>query len=333
MPASRPAACGRPPRSGSPTVTWTPLWDDKDFVTQAAGAIEIDPTNSNVLYVGTGDWAAADQFSEGIMKTADGGAHLDAARRQRLHPLLADPAGRRQPLGEPEHPGHQGRSQEFRTGSWSAPATTSTSRTTPAPPGRSAASATTTPTPRRAIRRPTPSTASAASISTPAAPTPSAYVAVGYHVEHQQRQQRRLPLHHAGERLPGLAVRLHPPVRRLPGGHRQRHQRRQHSPAASSWRRGTGAGRQADPLRPGRRGRQHHGRGHLRAASGRRLHHLDQALGQHLDAYRTARSGAARHRAGLVRPVHRASIRATTRTFTSATSTPSRPRSIRPTRR
>lgn len=66
---------------GSATVTWTPLWDDKDFVTQAAGAIEFDPNNSNVLYVGTGDWAANDQFSEGIMKTADGGTtwtHLAA---------------------------------------------------------------------------------------------------------------------------------------------------------------------------------------------------------------------------------------------------------------
>lgn len=58
---------------GLPVVTWTPLWDDKDFVTQAAGAIEIDPTNSNVLYVGTGDWAAADQFGAGIMKSTDGG--------------------------------------------------------------------------------------------------------------------------------------------------------------------------------------------------------------------------------------------------------------------
>jgi hypothetical protein len=58
---------------GSATVTWTPLWDDKDFVVQSAGAIEFDPNNSNVMYVGTGDWDAADQFSEGIMKTADGG--------------------------------------------------------------------------------------------------------------------------------------------------------------------------------------------------------------------------------------------------------------------
>lgn len=66
---------------GSPTVTWTPLWDDKDFVSQSAGAIEIDPSNSDVVYAGTGDWAANDQFSEGIMKTTDGGTtwtHLAA---------------------------------------------------------------------------------------------------------------------------------------------------------------------------------------------------------------------------------------------------------------
>jgi hypothetical protein len=63
------------------SVIWTPLWDDKDFVTQAAGAIEIDPTNNNVVYAGTGDWDANDQFSEGIMKTANGGStwtHLGA---------------------------------------------------------------------------------------------------------------------------------------------------------------------------------------------------------------------------------------------------------------
>jgi hypothetical protein len=59
---------------GAASVTWTPLWDDKDFVTQSAGAIEIDPNNSNVVYAGTGDWDANDQFGAGIMKTTDGGA-------------------------------------------------------------------------------------------------------------------------------------------------------------------------------------------------------------------------------------------------------------------
>jgi len=79
---------------GSPTVTWTPLWDDKDFVTQSAGAIEIDPNDHNVVYVGTGDWAAADQFGEGIMRTADGGAtwtHLGADIFTPFSPTL--PAG------------------------------------------------------------------------------------------------------------------------------------------------------------------------------------------------------------------------------------------------
>jgi hypothetical protein len=55
------------------TPTWTPLWDDKDYVTQSAGAIEIDPNNHSVVYAGTGDWDANDQFGEGIMKTTDGG--------------------------------------------------------------------------------------------------------------------------------------------------------------------------------------------------------------------------------------------------------------------
>lgn len=58
----------------SAATTWAPLWEGKDFVTQAVGAIAIDPNNHNTLYVGTGDFDAADQFGEGIMKTTDGGA-------------------------------------------------------------------------------------------------------------------------------------------------------------------------------------------------------------------------------------------------------------------
>lgn len=59
---------------GSANVTWTSLWDDKDFVTQAGSAIAIDPNDSNVVYVGTGDSAALDQYSAGLMKTTDAGA-------------------------------------------------------------------------------------------------------------------------------------------------------------------------------------------------------------------------------------------------------------------
>ncbi|MFN7960043.1 MAG: hypothetical protein U0002_02120 [Thermoanaerobaculia bacterium] len=58
---------------GSTAVTWTPLWDDKDFVSQAAGAMDIDPSNHNVLYVGTGDAVGRAQFGAGIMKTTNGG--------------------------------------------------------------------------------------------------------------------------------------------------------------------------------------------------------------------------------------------------------------------
>lgn len=74
--------------------TWTALWDDKDFVTQAASTVELDPTNSNVLYVGTGDWPALDQFSAGIMKSTDAGAtwtHLGADVFTPYSPVL--PAG------------------------------------------------------------------------------------------------------------------------------------------------------------------------------------------------------------------------------------------------
>jgi hypothetical protein len=58
---------------GSASVTWTPLWESQDVVTQAVGAIKIDPANSNIVYVGTGDFDAADQFGEGIMKSTDAG--------------------------------------------------------------------------------------------------------------------------------------------------------------------------------------------------------------------------------------------------------------------
>lgn len=58
---------------GLPTVTWTPLWEDKNFVSQSAGAIEIDPSDHNRVYVGTGDFDARDQFGAGIMVTPDGG--------------------------------------------------------------------------------------------------------------------------------------------------------------------------------------------------------------------------------------------------------------------
>jgi hypothetical protein len=54
-------------------TTWTPLWETNGAVTQAVGAIDLDPNNANVIYAGTGDFDANDQFGEGIMKSTDAG--------------------------------------------------------------------------------------------------------------------------------------------------------------------------------------------------------------------------------------------------------------------
>ncbi len=63
----------------STATTWSPLWDSGVSATQTVGAIELDPNNQDVVYVGTGDYdgaagASGDQFGEGIMRSADGGA-------------------------------------------------------------------------------------------------------------------------------------------------------------------------------------------------------------------------------------------------------------------
>ena len=56
-----------------PSTAWTPLWEGGPSATQAVGAIEIDPNDPDIVYVGTGDPDAGDQFGEGIMKSTDGG--------------------------------------------------------------------------------------------------------------------------------------------------------------------------------------------------------------------------------------------------------------------
>ena len=57
-------------------VTAKAMFDDKNLATQAVGAITIDPTDpiGETVWVGTGDWAAGDQFSAGLLKTTDGGS-------------------------------------------------------------------------------------------------------------------------------------------------------------------------------------------------------------------------------------------------------------------
>ncbi|MBP7686623.1 MAG: hypothetical protein KA765_01885, partial [Thermoflexales bacterium] len=60
----------------SASTTWTPLWDDPNFAAQSVGAIAVDPTNPNVIYVGTGDSQppAGDMYGNGVFKSTDGGA-------------------------------------------------------------------------------------------------------------------------------------------------------------------------------------------------------------------------------------------------------------------
>lgn len=58
----------------SAATTWTPLWENETIASQSVSAIEIDPTNPEIIYVGTGDFDARDQFGVGVMKSRDGGA-------------------------------------------------------------------------------------------------------------------------------------------------------------------------------------------------------------------------------------------------------------------
>jgi hypothetical protein len=53
-------------------VNWTPL---NDFITRVgSSAVAIDPNNSDIIYVGTGDDDAGDSPSIGLLKSTDGGA-------------------------------------------------------------------------------------------------------------------------------------------------------------------------------------------------------------------------------------------------------------------
>lgn len=53
-------------------LTWTPLADDLPQI--GVSGIAIDPSNSNTIYIATGDDDAGDSYSVGVMKSIDGGA-------------------------------------------------------------------------------------------------------------------------------------------------------------------------------------------------------------------------------------------------------------------
>jgi hypothetical protein len=69
------AASGGVWKSDNNGASWTPLTDQQATLT--TGAIAIDPTNHNIIYVGTGEPnQSGDSYSgTGILKSTDGGAH------------------------------------------------------------------------------------------------------------------------------------------------------------------------------------------------------------------------------------------------------------------
>ena len=52
-------------------VNWTPLTDDLPQI--GVSGIAIDPNNSNIIYISTGDDDAGDSYSIGVLKSTDGG--------------------------------------------------------------------------------------------------------------------------------------------------------------------------------------------------------------------------------------------------------------------
>ena len=58
-------------KSNDAGLTWTPLTDE--LLQIGVSAIAIDPTDSNIIYIGTGDDDAGDTYSIGVLKSIDGG--------------------------------------------------------------------------------------------------------------------------------------------------------------------------------------------------------------------------------------------------------------------
>lgn len=87
-------------RSTNGGTTWTPLTDG--IPAMGVSGIAIDPTNTNVIYIGTGDGDGSDTYSVGVLKSTDGGAtwnttglsfnvpDLRSVRKLLMHPTHPD---------------------------------------------------------------------------------------------------------------------------------------------------------------------------------------------------------------------------------------------------
>ena len=75
-------------------VTWTPLFDEMDYL--SIGDMALEPGNPDVVYVGTGEGNPRNSvsFGNGVYKTTDGGKtwkHLGLADSERITRVLVDP--------------------------------------------------------------------------------------------------------------------------------------------------------------------------------------------------------------------------------------------------
>ncbi|MEK7253130.1 MAG: glycosyl hydrolase, partial [Bacteroidota bacterium] len=59
-------------RSTNGGTTWTCLTDEQPIL--GVSGIAVDPANTNVIYIGTGDGDGSDTYSVGVLKSTDGGA-------------------------------------------------------------------------------------------------------------------------------------------------------------------------------------------------------------------------------------------------------------------